>query len=976
MRVMRKVYFIIMLQTFSLFLFGLVYGKNNSNNTNAIVERVNNLFYRGLTSYINRDFKDATKYWQKALLLLPEDKKIKVYFEKAYSKFTKMEKYFYGGLGEFNNKKYRKAIKYFKKTLAINPRHKKALYYLKLCYEMLKVHLKIVDAPTSTGREIKDINLTTDSSLHLYAVGYDGANRFVGTVPVKWSADGLLDKIKETNFIADIIYSPETPDVEGKIKITLNNCYPDETGIIKVKQGSLAAIKIYSAPNSKGYEIIKLNLTTDSNVMLYAAGFDKNGAYINNVLADWSFSVNKFTRNKNNVKEFELFSTKAGAGNLVVTSKSGIKTVISNIVITHGKLKYLQIENSPDGNNPNIPDMVLTTDDTKIFYALGYDKFFNLIGLQNVNWTTTGNLQKIVATNRKKFIFQSDEPGISGRIKISKKGVSSAISGLIKIIPGATKFVLITTNRHPKFKKIDRLTLKAGEKFQLFSAGFDFKKNFKKLLNVYWTITGDDKKYLSNNFEGVFTNADRTVEVNIVHPGEKDKLKDNIKIIIVPAEINKLIVSDDMQNSNTDRNYVLSADMSKKFYAFFIDKFGNFVRKANVKWTLTNLAGRLEPINPAEALFHPEKIGKGILRAQISLSNNVDFTQDVKLQVVRGEPEDIAFYLNKNFITNKSSFSNIIFSKNNLEALLIDKNKNIIKPVKGKWNFIYNNKNYIFGTNTSRVQVFFTNKITSGIIKFISSDDTNFKALLNFSTIYPEIKFVKVLDFTNGNIVTNIVLDYNDKIKLESFAFDDEGRKLFPLDVKWKTSLSENKFLYNNILTTNILMGIKAGSQEKLIVMSRLVGKQVVANITINKPKLIIVSSSNIVTTKKVIIYDIYVGDTLGRIVSKILLIPYKWKYVYPYVHAIAVYNKINNVDLIYPKQTLYVPYFTVDEETTKQKLAEKLFGDEAKYNLIINYKKNYTSKIVPGDKIIIKDLKFISTGESKMFINKKEIIK
>lgn len=105
------------------------------------LQSVEAVFTRGLSYYIQREFKKAALEWKKLLDRNPNHSRAKIYMEKAFTKYNNMEINFYKGLDLFNKEKHREAIPFYQRTLMINPRHLKAIYYLELCYRMLKQDL-------------------------------------------------------------------------------------------------------------------------------------------------------------------------------------------------------------------------------------------------------------------------------------------------------------------------------------------------------------------------------------------------------------------------------------------------------------------------------------------------------------------------------------------------------------------------------------------------------------------------------------------------------------------------------------------------------------------------------------------------------------------------------------------------------------------------------------------------------------------
>ncbi len=91
-------------------------------------------FQKGVTSYIKRDYKIATKEFLKTLEINSNNEKAKLYMKKSHNKYWKSATLFFEGINYFTSGEYDNAEKKFKKSLLVNPLNKRAVYYLKLCY--------------------------------------------------------------------------------------------------------------------------------------------------------------------------------------------------------------------------------------------------------------------------------------------------------------------------------------------------------------------------------------------------------------------------------------------------------------------------------------------------------------------------------------------------------------------------------------------------------------------------------------------------------------------------------------------------------------------------------------------------------------------------------------------------------------------------------------------------------------------------
>lgn len=748
-----------------LIFISQLHGATSQEKKREIIEKY---FMDGVNYYIARDFKNAAEMWKKVLDLEPTHKKARMYFEKAFEKYQTMQVNYYKGLREYKKGNCKKAIPFFKKTLLINPRHEKARHYLNLSYDCIKVRVKIVDKPSKDGKEIKDLEISTDDVIILYAIGFDGQNNYIGTIDVQWETTGTLDPIEKKEFSYKLQYAPTTFDTEGTIKAILGEGYSDETGKIVVRRGKLKYIKIMDAPNLEGKEITEIKMTTDQTLKLYAAGFDKNKVYIGDVPVNWRTKGELSPIKVEDSVEFVFSPTKAGVkGKIIAKSKAGPQAEITNISIKPGKLHYVRIEDAPDGKGKEVFSVVMTTDDVLNLYAVGYDAKDNFVANIPVNWETTHELEEVKESNSLEFSFSPQKANTKGSIKITKPGIIGDETGLIEVKPGAvSKIVFIK-----------------------------------------------DKTYtITSNFA---------------------------LIISTPAEV----------------------------------------------------------------------------------------------------------------------------TANGLDA-----KNNFVEMLKGTWSVSYENTNYIVATNSYSAYLEFTNIISNALLTF---SNEKIQDTVSFDVIYPEVTTLKLLNATNNKIITNIQLDYNKSITLISGGFDAKGNYIKPIKCYWLTTGELDKF-EKEYAETNIYIARTGDVKGEVILTNEELGRIRVGMIEVMPAPLV----KKQVEVKNVVIYYVYNGDTLSKIISKLLRLPYKWRIVKKYVYAIGTYNKMKNVDLIFPRQPVYMPYFKVEKETTTEELALKIFGDRTARNRVIVYKKPWKKEITPNDKVIIRDVQFLSTGKLDIILPQDEIEK
>ncbi len=937
----------------------ILYGETIETNK---IELINKYFKKGVTYYITRDFKKASEMWKKVLEIEPSHKRAKIYFEKAFKKYQKMEVNFYTGLDYFSKRKYRKAIKYFKRTLLINPRHKKAKYYLKLCYEFLKIRIKIVDKPEKDGREIKDIEMTTDDSLTLYAIGFDGEGYYVGTVDVFWETTGTLDpiEVKEPQYY--ITFAPSTFDTEGKIRAFAKGLKSDETGIIKVKPGRLAYIRIMDKPEFMGNEVKEIELTTDNKITLYAAGFDKNGVYIGDIPVKWK-TEGTLQKRESFGKSFTFYSHKAPAtGRIIAIARSNIKAVISNVKVQPGKIAYLRIENKLDGTGDEIYSVKMTTDEKLILWACGYDQYDNFVKPVKATWITTGTLDKVYLTNSKGLVFAPVFTG-EGLIKASYKGMSDE-TGIIKVEPGKAKYIWIVLNtKNPKRER--HIIVKAGVKTNLYAGAFDKNNKFIKFYKVDWKILTDRTQFNYMNTEILnlyFTNTTKG-HIKILHP--ELTVETNFLFEVAPSEIASIIITTNFYNPVSIDNLNLTIDQSNTLYAFSIDKFGNIISDENVWWSNATTNVSLNTNYGSYVVLIPIHPGDDKIFAVLSQSNEI-FTNHIHVKVLPGKIYELFLAINN----KKAKYTNnfLIGDKVIIKTLGVDKKGNIIGELKANWKYTTSFTTEIY-TNTSKIILSSTIPVTNSLLECWWNKITN-KIFINF--IYPELSTIKLIS-TNNEIISNIIMKKDEKIKLVAAAFDKNNNYLYDVKVYWKVDPPTGELKYNYGIT-NEFYAKKPDTITTIILSNETTGLIKAGKIKVLPVEIEYVKEIKETKFSNIIIYMVYNGDTLEKIIANMLKLPRRWKYVYPYVYAIAHYNNIKNPDLIFPRQKIKFPCIVVKEPISFDEFVKQVFGSEERKQDVIVYKSRGKPSILKKDmKILLRDYNFLSTGKVKYIIIKEK---
>ena len=130
--------------------------------------------------------------------------------------------------------------------------------------------------------------MTTDESLTLYAAVYDADNNYLQDVSVDWTSTGNLDAVSSSG--SSFTFDPSTISTTGTISISSGSLVGDATGTITVNGGNQSYLKIRDASGGAGVEVGDVTMTTDESLTLYAAVYDADNNYLEDMNVNWSTS--------------------------------------------------------------------------------------------------------------------------------------------------------------------------------------------------------------------------------------------------------------------------------------------------------------------------------------------------------------------------------------------------------------------------------------------------------------------------------------------------------------------------------------------------------------------------------------------------------------------------------------------------------------------------------------------------------------
>ncbi|MEJ2543415.1 MAG: hypothetical protein P8Y99_05060, partial [Calditrichaceae bacterium] len=160
-----------------------------------------------------------------------------------------------------------------------------------------------------------------------------------------------------------------------------------------------------------------------------------------------------------------------------------------SVTLTSGPLNQISIRNGSGGSGTEVTDLSLTTDDTYIFYAAGYDAGGNFIGDQvTAEWTLAGTLDQ-PGNSGSSFTFNPLTAPTSGTISADVDGITG-VTGNITVGVGILNQIRINSSAGPDGLELSSAALTAGQSLNLYASGYDADGNYRSAESVSWSSTG------------------------------------------------------------------------------------------------------------------------------------------------------------------------------------------------------------------------------------------------------------------------------------------------------------------------------------------------------------------------------------------------------------------------------------------------------------------------------------------------------
>jgi hypothetical protein len=295
-------------------------------------------------------------------------------------------------------------------------------------------HVVIRDTAGGGGSEVDTHTMTTDDSLTVYAAGYDAESNYISDQVVDWATTGTLDGQTATG--SSFTFDPVTANTSGTITADAGGGVTDATDTITVSLGALGHVVIRDAAGGAGAEVDTHMMVVYDTFSVWAAGYDADGNYIDDVTVTWTGSGVVTGRLSPTSGISTTFTAGlAGPGAIHADAGSGITDETGVITVNPGDLHHIVIRDATRGGGNEVDTRTLSVGVSLSVWAAGYDAENNYIEDVSVTWSGTGVvIGRLTPTSGISTTFAAEETG-TGTIEAGDGSGHADATGTITVVP-------------------------------------------------------------------------------------------------------------------------------------------------------------------------------------------------------------------------------------------------------------------------------------------------------------------------------------------------------------------------------------------------------------------------------------------------------------------------------------------------------------------------------------------------------------
>ncbi|MGD9898885.1 MAG: hypothetical protein AB7T22_07115 [Calditrichaceae bacterium] len=374
-------------------------------------------------------------------------------------------------------------------------------------------------------------------------------------------------------------------------------------------------------------------MTTDGSLTYYAAGYDADGNYIGDQLADWTTTGSLDAASSAGTTSFTFNPTTAPTSGTIEATFGAFSDATGVITVSEGAVSYVKIRDAANNNGNEIGAVNLTVGQTLYLYAAGYDSENNFSADVAVDWHATGTLDGLGDSISTSSTTLTPFTAGSGEVNVTNiNGWTNDATGTITVQSGALKSLKIRTAANNGGSELGNYSGKAGDNLDLFAAGYDSYENYLGDQTVAWSVDGDSI--------GVFSQTDSSTSNNITFTTvNTSQIKISRGALNDYSGVIKVRAGDAFSAARISPETVsgkVNDFISDSLGVMVTDAYGNLVPSAVVTWS-TPSDGSLNPVNDVTD-------SQGISRSKWHLMTTVG-TDTARAQIT-GIGTPIEFYAN------------------------------------------------------------------------------------------------------------------------------------------------------------------------------------------------------------------------------------------------------------------------------------------------------------------------------------------
>ncbi|MGH7450557.1 MAG: beta strand repeat-containing protein, partial [bacterium] len=276
-------------------------------------------------------------------------------------------------------------------------------------------HIKILKDLSGPAQEATSDSLFTGETRDFHASSFDIDNNRLADVSVTWMVSGGIGTLNPLLGTSTTL----TANTVGFGVITAQHATlgNDQTGVIKVKPGSLSYVRIVEGPSGPGSKLGAISRNTDQAVTVHAAGYDASNSYLGDQPVTWSvIGANIGTLDNLSGTSTTLTLRTPGAGRIVADHVSANDDTSGAITVSTGALHHVKVLTGTQNETVVVTDHSMNADEAFDVHAGGYDADDNYRGDEPVNWTVTGVIGTLTPINGISTTLNARKVG-NGQIK-------------------------------------------------------------------------------------------------------------------------------------------------------------------------------------------------------------------------------------------------------------------------------------------------------------------------------------------------------------------------------------------------------------------------------------------------------------------------------------------------------------------------------------------------------------------------------